>query len=179
MLSVYIWRINAFTLRIQYPEENDKKRSSYMHVGRTVTLRSAHVSKGFTDGISHTSIEKHIGRGSHTVGNDLLACHPPDLLSSSSHGWSKIQRTVPYITSLSSRSFAPYRLLLPSRPDETGKPRLMPLHPPCFILTKYDTSRDLIITCLFIYATGSVTVYAINEETVIKRSCSIGCLTFS
>lgn len=57
-----------------------------------VTLRSAHGrSKGFTDGIPHTSREGHIGRGSHTVSHDLLACHPPDLLSSSSHGWSKIR----------------------------------------------------------------------------------------
>lgn len=33
-----------------------------------------------------------------------MACHSPDLLSSSSHGWSMIQRAVPYITSLYARS---------------------------------------------------------------------------
>lgn len=67
------------------------EKELYARTTYVVTLRSTHGSKGFTDGIPHTRREGHIGRGSHTVSHDLLACHPPDLLSSSSHGWSKIR----------------------------------------------------------------------------------------
>lgn len=58
---------------------------------------------------------EHIVGGSHTAGHDLLACHPPDLLSSSSHRWSMIQRALPYTNFPFYAIFAPYRLLLSSR----------------------------------------------------------------
>lgn len=63
----------------------------YAAPGRHIAIGSTpHGSKGFTDGVRPYARS----RGSHTAGHDLLACHSPDLLSSSSHGWSMIQRAV-------------------------------------------------------------------------------------
>ena len=133
--SMHRWRV--WNRRERARTRGEREKELYIHVRRTVTLRSTHGSKGFTDGIPHTRREQHIGRGSHTVSHDLLACHPPDLLSSSSHGWSKIQRSVPYITSLSARSSRHIDSFFPRTPaKQEGLVwcRSTTVHPPCFTL---------------------------------------------
>lgn len=144
---------NGLGLPLTWRKEREREKELYARTTYVVTLRSTHGSKGFTDGIPHTRREGHIGRGSHTVSHDLLACHPPDLLSSSSHGWSKIQRSVPYITSLSARSSRRIDSFFPRTPAKLWKVsvwcRSTTVHPPCFTLCSpiiCRTRRHLIIT---------------------------------
>lgn len=152
----------------------------YAAPGRHIAIGSTpHGSKGFTDGVRPYARS----RGSHTAGHDLLACHSPDLLSSSSHGWSMIQRAVynfPLCT-ISSRHIGSFFPRAPLIQEGRSLRRTAPLapasplvRPPCFTLTSrypspYEADNHLLIEKMLPDVGGRCEFRKLDLDIVIAR----------